>query len=147
MLAGGARSTRSGSMPSCTVTTRSRATPSSTSRSSMAREAAIRQSTCRYFQRENELRFRRKSTRRAATNSGRGGGAPKGRGRRGGGRAGGVVRVDDLRPELSDDPPEPPGRGQVHLVPQREPDQIVAFRHPPEEFAARVGHEHGAGRG
>ena len=69
---GGAASTCSTSMPSWTVTVRSAGTPSATSICRIASDAAMKQSTCRYFQRENELPFRWKSTRRDATSAGAG---------------------------------------------------------------------------
>ena len=59
--------TCSTSMPSCTVTVRSAGTPSATSIWRIASDAAMKQSTWRYFQRENELPFRWKSTRLDAT--------------------------------------------------------------------------------
>ena len=62
--------TCSTSIPSCTVTVRSAGTPSATSIWRIASEAAMKQSTCRYFQRESELPLRWKSTRRDATSAG-----------------------------------------------------------------------------
>ena len=67
---GAAAAACSTSIPSCTVTVRSAATPSATSICRIASDAAMKQSTWRYFQRENELPFRWKSTRRAATSAG-----------------------------------------------------------------------------
>jgi hypothetical protein len=69
-LAGAAASMRPRSMPSWTVTARASGTPSATSILRIASDAQMKQSTCRYFQRESELPRRWKSTRRDATSGG-----------------------------------------------------------------------------
>ena len=53
--AGGAASTRSRSIPSLTTTVRAAGTPSVISIERMASETQMKQSTCRYFQRDREL--------------------------------------------------------------------------------------------
>ena len=63
-------STRSRSMPSCTVTVRDSGTPSATSMRRIASDAQMKQSTCRYFHRDIAPLRKWKSTRREATSGG-----------------------------------------------------------------------------
>ncbi len=69
-FAGGAAATRPRSMPSWTVTVRASGTPSAISICRIVSDAQMKQSTCRYFQRERALPRRWKSTRRDATSGG-----------------------------------------------------------------------------
>ena len=133
-------------MPSCTVTVRSAGTPSATSICRIASEAAMKQSTCRCFQRENEFPRRWKSTRRDATSAGCAagacGGAERQRERRHG-DAVRVVRVDDVRLQPLDDARQPPGRRQVHLGARRERDELEAFGGAAAQLAVRMRDERG----
>ena len=98
----------------------------------------MKQSTWRYFQRENELllevevdaprgderRLRRRRRDRQRERRHR--------------DAVRIVRVDDVGPELLDDARQPPGRGEVHLGARRERDQLEPFRRALPQLAVRV---------
>ena len=75
--------------------------PSASSIARIASDAAMNASTWRYFHRENELPFRRKSTRRAATSAGGGARRPNDSAAAAIGDAVRVVRVHDLGRELA----------------------------------------------
>ena len=109
----------------------------------IAADAAMNRSTCRYFQRENECRCRRKSTRREATSRSPAVARPERQRHRRHRHAVRVVGVDDVGPERADDAREPPGRGEIHLGARRQRHQIVALAGAPVQHAARVRDQHG----
>ena len=114
----------------------------------MASEAVTNRSTWRYFQRENELVLRWKSTRRAATRAGRVGGRRdrEGRGRRG--HAVRVVGVHDIGLEIADDPRQPPRGGHVHFVSSGERHDLHVGGQAAAQFAVGVAdHDHAMAAG
>ena len=140
---GSAAATCSTSMPSCTVTVRSAGMPSATSICRIASDAAMKQSTWRYFQRESELPFRWKSTRREATRTGAGGAARERQRERGHRDAVRIVGVHDVRPQPLDDARQTPGGRQVHLGPRRNRNQLEPLAGAPPQLAVRMRHQRG----
>ena len=134
-FAAGMRTMRSTSTPSCTIVILARGMPSATSRSRMATLLAMKQSTCEYFQRENELCAIGDSIRRDARSGGFGVGESDRQ--RGGGHRDGVrvVRVNHVGRQLLEDARQPPGGREVDLAARRERDQVVALAHPPQQLA------------
>ena len=103
----------------------------------------MKRSTCRYFQRENECRCRRKSTRREATSRTPAVRDPNDSAIDAIATAWGSWAWTTSGRNDADDARQPPRRGQVHLGARRQRHQVVALAGAPEQHAARVRDEHG----
>ena len=103
----------------------------------------MKQSTCRCFQRENELPLqvkvhapRRDERRRRPPASSRH--RQRQRRHRDAVR---IVRVDDVGPQPLEHPRQPPGGRQVHFGPRRERNQLEPFGGPAPQLAVGMRHE------
>lgn len=55
----------------------------------------------------------------------------------------GIVCVNDVGVQLFDDAPQPPRGRQIQFVAWRKADQIVPFRHAPEQRSFRMRYQRG----